>query len=82
MVMEKSIMDDWIRIDDYKQLPVGEWYVIEEQRRGGYRQHVASVHLNDQGHKIAVVGSAFGFDRGTIVAYRAIHEMPEEFKNA
>lgn len=59
----------WIKVDSYKDIPVGSWLVQCDEPSHGCLFHVANVREN-----VTVIGGVFGFDQRPVVAYR---ELPE-----
>ena len=69
-------MSKWIKCDDYKKLPIGEWLVKINKDRNPY--HIACVTENSGGSKIVIVGSYFSWDRGDLIAYTAFEKYEDD----
>ena len=58
-------MSDWISVDDYKGVPMGEWIV--ELEDGGF-------HIIKRRPNMTIVGDHFYFDHPRVIGY---HEIPK-----
>lgn len=60
-------MNKWIKCENYKELPVGEWLVRVNNDK--YKHQIATVRENRPGQKIVIVGGYFYFDADDLIAY-------------
>ena len=60
-------MNEWTRVNSWKELPTGNWLVQIAEPRCGLVLHTASVHPN-----VTVIGGLFGFDMPRVIAYRKL----------
>ena len=64
---------EWIKVDSFRDLPVGAWLVQLSEPHYHNVLHTAHVHPN-----VTIIGGSFGFDvDGDVVAYRALPELSE-----
>ena len=61
------VNQDWIPLDDWKDLPIGTWLVKVKKDRKPY--HVAHVNETSSGSKLLIVGNYFSWDMGEPIAY-------------
>ena len=63
---------DWIKVDGYKDMPVGFWLVEVDESWHGLTMHTAAIRKN-----MSVIGGHFAFDMGRVLRYRPLPEVPE-----
>lgn len=61
-------MSEWISVENYKQVPEGNWIVrIENSKR------CCDMEIMNSNKNISIIGGAFAFDHGRVTAY---HPLP------
>lgn len=67
-------MNDWIPVNGYKELPVGDWLVLTDLNEPIFDSlvmHTAAIREN-----VGVIGGLFPFDQRDVIAYRPLPEVP------
>ena len=62
---------EWISVDGYENIPIGEWLVYVPKRIGR-EFNVAVVHKN-----LTIIGGLFGFDMQPVTHYQALPVAPQ-----
>lgn len=63
----------WIKVDSYKDIPIGDWLVqTEEPVFDTLVMHTAAIRSN-----VGVIGGLFPFDQRRVVAYRPLPDVVE-----
>lgn len=61
-------MSNWIRVDSYKDLPVGTWLVAVELPTGSTREY----HIAEVADNMTTIGNHFAWDMPKVFKYKAL----------
>ena len=61
-------MSEWIKVESYKDLPVGDWLVqVDDPVFDTLILHTAAIRSN-----VGIIGGLFAFDQRDVIAYRPL----------
>lgn len=82
---------DWKVVQGYKELPLGQWIVILDNRDSKntgswqdidiFHYEIAHVSKDGQGNKFSIIGGLFGYDQKRVLAYRSIPKFTRKNLN-